>query len=208
MIKENNLLYSPERKIELLENFIQQHPQSEVQDLYKWLYFGEFGPDENNIKDPQEKQRVELQKILDDLELECMLEPDDRIWDPAGMSGRFIFVYLSAYEKQLCPLNRIINLQNRSAAFVGSRMQFKLDWNLLKEHVIQMDNPINRQDFKNFEDGIEFYQMPELPFTEKFNNNYPLKYRIVPASLFFEYFPEFMDEEQVSYINDRYHLFD
>ena len=208
MLPEYNSDISEVKKMQRLEDFVKKHPDLEIQDLYKWLYYGEFGPDENKILDPKERQREQLMRILDDLESECMKEPPPKVWDHIGMSSRFIMVYLSSYEKHECPMNRIINLVERAGAFVGSRMQFKLDWTFLKEHIMHMDIGFNKQDFTNFEDKIDFYQLPELSFSEKFNKNYTTKFRVLPLSLFFDYFPEFMDEEILKNISDKTHLFD
>lgn len=45
-------------------------------------------------------------------------------------------------------------------------MSFKLDWNLLKETVLELRPELSRRDFINFEERINFHQLPALPYTE------------------------------------------
>jgi hypothetical protein len=98
-----------------------------LQDLYKWLYYGEFGYEEHISYLKKEKGQQELHKILNDIKYEQNIENlSDLIWKPMGLSQRFVMVFVTQYHKQLCPLNRLVNLIERSPAFQGTRMHFKL----------------------------------------------------------------------------------
>ncbi|MCE9500517.1 MAG: hypothetical protein K8R21_08475 [Leptospira sp.] len=202
---EKESVLTADQKIFIIDNFLAVHPLAEIQDVYKWLYYGEFGHEEQVGIFAKEKRLPELQLILDDLKSEIIEENiPEKVWDPVGFSMRFVMVYLTEYNRRECPLKRLVNLIERSPAFKGSRMQFKLDWGLIKDHLTQPGKNFERQDFYNFEDKIGFYQLPEVSFTLPFLENYPVKYRIVPRKLFFDYFPEFDDLRDIKFIKKSY----
>lgn len=168
----------------------------EIQDLYKWLYYGEFGYEEQNAFLKATKGVPKLQQILDEIDVEKGFErPIQRVWEPLGCSHRFVMVYVSPYYLQDCPLLRIVNLMERSPAFRGSRMQFKLDWGIVKEHMLSVSSKWSKEDFYQFEDRIGFHQLPIIDFSEGYLQVHPYKYRVLSQKLFFEYFPEFYDED-------------
>ncbi len=184
-----------DEKIFVLEEFLREHPLAGIQDLYRWLYSGEFGQVDLSGILKGESKIPELQRILDDIKSESISEElVDKVWDPVGFSMRFVMVYVSEYYKKECPLKRLVNLIERAHAFQGSRMQFKLDWSFLKDYLTKTVKKFEKQEFYNFEDRIGFYQLPEVGFTEDFTVNYPTKYRVVPRKLFLSYFPEFDDK--------------
>lgn len=183
-------LATTEQKVFALELFLERYPGIDLQDVYKWLYYGEFGP--SQLIRPS--KIPELQHLLNDIQHESRKDIlADRVWEPVGLSLKFVKVYISPYYKENCPLNRLINLMNRSIAFRGTRMHFKLDWSFIKEYFIR--NQINtKQDFYNFEDRNSYQVLPELYHTDTYLSQHPHRYRVVPRKLFFEFFPEFDDE--------------
>ncbi|MBK6605722.1 MAG: hypothetical protein KBF99_01660 [Leptospiraceae bacterium] len=184
-----------EQRVFALKLFIEDHPYFELQDLYKWLYYGEFGYEEHISYLKKEKGQQELHKLLDDIKYEQNIENlSDLVWKPMGLSQRFVMVFVTQYHKQLCPLNRLVNLIERSPAFQGTRMHFKLDWSFVKDYVIRtQSHRISKQDFYGFEDRINFHSLPLVSYTNVFIGKNPERYRVVPRKLFFDFFPEFND---------------
>ncbi|GBF49506.1 hypothetical protein LPTSP4_10200 [Leptospira ryugenii] len=199
---ERESILSQKEKLFLITKFTEEHPEASIQDYYKWLYFGEFGEEEFNTLLTGKKQIPELHVILSEIKQEATLDHSQaRLWEPLGVAARFVKVYVSPYYLRDCPIKRLVNLIERSPAFRGSRMTFKLDWNTVKDLVSELRPDLGRRDFINFEERINFHQLPELSFTDKFVANNPLHYRIVSQKLFFDYFPEYMD-------NSVFHPFD
>ncbi|MDZ4726505.1 MAG: hypothetical protein SH817_10120 [Leptospira sp.] len=192
---ERESILSQKEKLFLITKFTEEHPEADIQDFYKWLYFGEFGVEEFNNLLAANKQIPELHVLLAEIKKEASLgHSNAKLWEPLGVSARFIKVFVSPFYLHDCPVKRLVNLIERSPAFRGARMTFKLDWNTLKEVVIELRPDITRRDFINFEERINFHQLPELKFTEKFEEKNPYHYRVVSQKLFFDYFPEFIDE--------------
>ncbi|HMV45825.1 MAG TPA: hypothetical protein PK079_14740 [Leptospiraceae bacterium] len=188
-----------DQRVFALRQFIEEHPYFELQDLYKWLYYGEFGYEEHISYLKKEKGHQELHKILEDIKYEQNMENlSDLIWKPMGLSQRFVMVFVTQYYKELCPLNRLVNLIERSPAFQGTRMHFKLDWSFVKDYVIRTQtHRFTKQDFYGFEDRINFHSLPLVSFTGTFMNKNPERYRVVPRKLFFDFFPEFNDNHDI-----------
>lgn len=92
----------------------------------------------------------------------------ENVWEPLGFSQRYLMVYLTPYYNMEYPLMRVVNLIQRSSAFQGYRMRFKLDWILLKDEIVSRNIGFSKQDFINFEDRIQFHQLPELDFSDTF----------------------------------------
>lgn len=181
-------------KLFILTKFVEDHPEAEIQDFYKWLYYGEFGVEENNAILSGKQDSPELHIILAEIKKEEKNGSwSELIWEPMGLSARFVKVYVTKYYKMDCPVKRLVNLLERSPAFRGARMTFKLDWNLVKETVLELKPELTRRDFINFEERINFHQLPALPFTDLFAEKNPFHYRVVSQKLFFTYFPEFED---------------
>lgn len=193
---ERESILSRSQKLFLVTKFLETHKNIEIQDLYKWLYYGEFGYEERSAFLKAEKGVPKLQQILDEIDTEKELEdPIQIVWEPLGCSHRFIMVYITPYYSFDCPLLRIVNLMERSPAFRGSRMQFKLDWGTVKEHMLSVSSDWSKEDFYQFEDRIGFHQLPIVDFSEGYLQEHPYKYRVLSQKLFFEYFPEFYDED-------------
>jgi hypothetical protein len=186
---------SHKEKLSLITRFTEQHPEAEIQDFYKWLYFGEFGVEEYNTLLTGKKQTPELHILLAEIKKEASQDhTNSNLWEPLGVSARFIKILVSPYYLNDCPIKRLVNLIERSPAFRGARMTFKLDWNILKDVVCELRPDLTRRDFINFEEKINFHQLPELKFTEGFIKHNPSYYRVVSQKLFFDYFPEYEDD--------------
>jgi hypothetical protein len=195
---ETNSLAHTDQKIFAIRQFLQQNPSIELQDIYRWLYYGEFGYEEESSYLKEEKARPQLIRILDDVKFEKKNNVSPPVvWEPMGLAQRFIMVFLTPYSINQCPINRIVNLIERAPAFRGTRMHFKLDWAFIKDFLIRKEKLYIKQDFYNFEDRINFHHLPDVPFTEDYITNKPFKYRIVPRKLFFDFFPEFDDKKDI-----------
>jgi hypothetical protein len=166
----------------------------ELQDIYKWLYYGEFGPEEHSVYLKSDARVPELQKLLNDIKSEVNVPNlSDQVWRPLGLSLRYIKINLSCYHSLKLPLKTLENLLERSPAFRGTRVHFKLDWSFIKDYLITRVRKYQKEDFYTFEDRINFHQLPVVDFTSAYFKRYPDKYRVVPRKLFFDYFPEFND---------------
>ncbi len=194
---DTQVMQNNEQKIFAIKKFLIANPFYELQDLYRWLYFGEFGFEDQMSYLKKDRGKPELIKILDDIKSEQGKLIAEKIWEPMGLSQRFVMVFVTRYEEKKCPIMRLVNLIERSPAFRGTRMQFKLDWAFLKDYVIRTSGRFTRQDFYGFEDRINFHQLPNEDFTAKFKSQRPEKYRIVPRKLFFDFFPEFDTMEDI-----------
>jgi hypothetical protein len=194
---DNQSLQHFDQKVFALKKFMTENPFYELQDLYRWLYYGEFGHQEQATYLRRDKVKPELINIIDDIKSEKDLKISDKVWEPMGLSQLFVMVFVTAYNANLCPLKRLVNLMDRSPAFRGTRMKFKLDWAFIKDYAIRKSGRFTRQDFYGFEDRINFHQLPDEPFTSKFLDARPEKHRIVPRKLFFEFFPEFDTSEDI-----------
>ncbi|EMJ96289.1 hypothetical protein [Leptospira alstonii] len=184
-------------KLEVLEQFLQDHPVFEIADLYKWLYSGEFGEvEKQEFYSDQAEVVPELQSILDDLKSEEGKPSPEKVWEPLGFSQRYLLIYLTPYAKRDYPLKRLVNLIQRSAAFQGYRMRFKLDWIILKDLITEKMPVFTKQEFNDFEDQIGFQQLPDVELSNTYKSAYPASFRIVSAKLFYEYFPEFVKEQK------------
>ena len=76
-------IVNSEQRVFALNKFIEAHPYFELQDLYKWLYYGEFGYEEHITYLKKDKSQPELHKILDDIKYEQNMENlSDLIWKP------------------------------------------------------------------------------------------------------------------------------
>ncbi len=191
--KESALTHK--EKLFLITSFSEVHPYAAIQDYYKWLYYGEFGMEEFNNLMSAKKQVPELHVILSEIKKEGTIDhSESKLWEPLGISGRFIKVYVSPYYLKDCPIKRLVNLIERSPAFKGSRMTFKLDWNILKDVITELRPELTRKEFINFEERINFHQLPELSFTEEFVAANPRHFRIISQKLFFDYFPEYAED--------------
>ncbi len=229
---DTHLIQSNEQKTFALKKFIQENPFYELQDLYRWLYYGEFGPQEHSYLQ-RDKRKPELIKIKEDIESELKMKIEvtigdtshitqriqelietkklilpEKIFEPMGLSQRFIMVFVTRFYEQKCPLKRLVNLYERAPALRGTRMQFKLDWAFSKEFIIRNSGRFTRQDFYGFEDRINFHQIPDVPFTNTFLEKRPAKYRIVPRKLFFDFFPEFDTKEDILFTKPKDSLID
>ncbi|NCN08804.1 MAG: hypothetical protein GW938_03050 [Leptospira sp.] len=195
---ERDSILSRQEKIFLTANFLDHYTEIEIIDLYKWLYFGEFGYEAQNTFLKASKKIPPLQMLLDQIEDERAFGNfSEIVWEPMGTSHKFVSVFVTQYYLKECPLVRLINLMERSSAFRGSRMQFKLDWTIAKEYALSMKPNWTKDDFYQFEDRIGFHQLPILDYSEKYLENYSYKNRIISQKLFFEYFPEFYDDTRL-----------
>jgi hypothetical protein len=195
---ERDTILTKQEKIYLVSIFLDYYPKVEIQDMYNWLYFGEFGYEEPSSFLKAKKKIPPLQHLLDQIDDERIFNKfSERIWEPMGTSHRFVSVFITPFFLKDCPLMRIVNLMERSNAFRGSRMQFKLDWNIVKDYALSIKPEWNKEDFYQFEDRIGFHQLPILEYSEVYKEQYPFKKRVISQKLFFEYFPEFYDESQL-----------
>ena len=77
---ERDSILSRQEKIFLTANFLDHYTEIEIIDLYKWLYFGEFGYEAQNTFLKASKKIPPLQMLLDQIE-------DERAFGNFGKNG-------------------------------------------------------------------------------------------------------------------------
>lgn len=196
--KDSEQYVSRGSKIFLLQNFISKYPHAEIWDIYSWLWYGEFGVVDTSSSVTSILKLPLLQTYLDYIDNEkSFTEFPTDVWEPLGMSHKFILVYITNYYNLGYPLKRLINLHERSVAFSGSKMQFKLDWNLAKDTVNIMIPELQKDAFYKFEDENNFHTIPDPEWSLSFKEKNPYYFTIVSQKLFFDYFPEFEDTKRL-----------
>ncbi len=176
-------IFKLEEKIKSANWFYEHYDSFSTQDVYTWLWLGEFGYAELPAND--------LSSLKKEIRL-ARSNPSklNQIWEPLGLSKKFIKINLDVYYEAGYPLKRLIQLTSEVEEIQEfDRLTFKNHWNLMK---IQFDytKKISLQDFHNFEIKIPFHMTPFLGFTEEFLKEYSPYYRIVALDSFFRYFPE------------------
>lgn len=179
-------IFKLNEKVKAANWFYKHYDSFSAQDIYTWLWYGEFGYPELPTND--------LSTLKKDIRLARLSPPKlNLIWEPIGLSKKFIKINLGIYYEIGYPLKRLLQLVSEVEELQKfDRLTFKNHWNLMK---IQFDysKKITLQDFYNFENKIPFHMTPYLGFTEEFLKEFSPYYRIVSLDSFFQYFPECID---------------
>lgn len=183
---DNIDVFKLDDKVKLANWFYQHYDSFSVQDIYTWLWIGEFGY--------SELPKSDLYSLKEDIRLATINPPKIKeIWEPLGLSKKFIKINLSFYYELGYPLKKLIEFVNEVQEIQKvDRLTFKNNWNLMK---IQFDftKKITLQDFHSFEEKVPFHMTPFLGFTEEFLKEFSPYYRIVSFESFFRTYPEFTD---------------
>ncbi len=189
--------YNPfeiDEKLSFANWFYSNYKNYTAQDIYCWLWSGEFGyyqpamDDLNTLREDIRKAKIQPSKIR-------------KIWEPLGISKKFVKINLDLYFDAGLPLKRLLSLIDRIREFQNvDKLTFKNNWNLMK---IQVDftQKITLKEFNEFQEKIAFHMTPFYPFTEEFLKEFGYYYRIVPLEDFFLYYPEYINDYEEIFID-------
>lgn len=176
-------VFELEDKLRFANWFYKNYSLYEAQDIYCWLWMGEFGYYEFPVND--------LDSLMEDIIL-AQLYPSKirKIWEPLGISKKFIKINIDIYFEMGYPLKRLLALVDRNRDFINiDKLTFKNNWNLMKLELDFTQN-VKLNDMNLFMEKIAFHMSPYYPFTENFLKEFGRYYRIVPMKDFFYYYPE------------------
>jgi len=178
--------FALDQKTELAEWFYSHYKEYSAEDIYAWLWAGEFGYRPDGYPD------ADLHQLLSDIRM-ARQKPGliNAVWEPLGLENSLVKVNIAHYADAGCPLPRLIQLSERIREEIDpNALRFKSNWNLMKAQIYE-GSALRLSQVHQFEDSIPFNMTPYIPFSNAFAEQFGSYYRIVPAALFFEYFPEF-----------------
>lgn len=182
-ILEKYEVFELEDKLRFANWFYKNYSLFEAQDIYSWLWIGEFGYHDYPLND--------LNTLMDDI-IQAQLKPSKirKLWEPLGISRKFIKINIDIYFEAGYPLKRLLDLVERNKSFINiDKLTFKNSWNLMKLELDFTQN-VKLNDMNLFMEKIPFHMSPYYPFTENFSKEFGNFYRIVPMNDFFFYYPE------------------
>ena len=176
-------------KNRIAEWFFTTYSSLQSCDIYRWLWEGEYGR-YNKMLD------MSLDKLTEDIRL-ARIHPRQvkKVWEPLGLAMVLVKINLVSYSESGCPLKRLIMLEERARDIRPNPLRFKRDWSLIKTQLLP-DMKIKSENLNDFENSIPFHIVPEVAYSTEFVHEYGQGYRIVPRSLFFDYFPEYEFEAE------------
>ncbi|MFN3605461.1 MAG: hypothetical protein ACK4UJ_12205 [Leptonema sp. (in: bacteria)] len=176
-------IFKLDEKIKFANWFYENYDFFSVQDIYTWLWLGEFGY--------SELPKNDLISLKEEIRLARINPPKiKKIWEPLGLSKKFVKINLDLYYEAGYPIKKILQFTIETQEIAKlDRMTFKNNWNLMK---IQYDltKQITLQDFHIFEEKVPFHMTPFLNFTEEFFKEFGFYFKIAPLESFFRSFPE------------------
>jgi len=180
---------SYEIRTDMAEEFLKRHPKLKPQDIYRWLWEGEFGMGSMTGNFTLEEMQQDLRRAR---QLPGMnLFP---VWENQGLGMKFLRINIARYADADCPLITLIELSKRSADIHSDTLRFKYDWAFMKTQAVASGH-LTMDDLNDFENSISFHTTPEVEYSEGFLSTFGSAYRIVPRSMFFAKFPEFKPED-------------
>ncbi|MCB1172441.1 MAG: hypothetical protein KDK39_02695 [Leptospiraceae bacterium] len=185
-----NYNLSLDEKTAIAEAFLDRYDVTEADDMYRWLWEGEFGPG-------QRQQVLNIEQLQQDIRQARMhyrktgYHPG-LICEESGLTRRFLRINLMVYADSGCPLNRLILLAERLRDVRPDPLRFKKDWEFMKTQIVY-DMTLKIQQLRQFENRIAFHMSPETAWSDVWLERYGEGYWLVPRSLFYQYFPEYGD---------------
>lgn len=172
-------------RVSVAEQFLDHYSRIHAQDIYRWLWEGEFGagsaaPD------------LDLNRLVYDLRLARIRtgSQEEPIWEPMGLSMKILKINLVPYADSGCPLMRLIEMNRKSREVRPNTLRFKRDWSFMKTQIIP-GMSVSVDEMVQFENTIAFHMTPEASWSDDFMDHYGMGYRLVPQSIFFKHFPEY-----------------
>ncbi len=186
--------FSHEYRVALAEDFLDHYREIMPQDIYRWLWEGEFGP---GLQAPTNS----LDQLTYDLRLARMMEGarEQRLWESMGLGMHILKINLVPYVDHGCPLMRLLELSRKTLEMKANTLRFKKDWHFMKTQIVP-GMEITVDQMNGFENTIAFHMTPEVSWSDHYMKKYGVGYRLVPRNQFFQFFPEFepLENEYVS----------
>jgi len=181
----NQIFSGMELKVRITDQFFETYKEVTAQDIYRWIWEGEFGICNSSEDLTLDRLSTDLRKSRT-----MAISREQTIWEPMGLSMRIVKINLVPYADSGCPMNRLIELAKKSKEMKPNTLRFKRDWYFVKTQIVS-GMTVTVEDLNQFENTVPFHMTPDLPFTESFVDKYGLGYRLAPRELFFKYFPEY-----------------
>ncbi len=176
---------SMELKVQITDQFFESYPDVSAQDIYRWIWEGEFGITAANDDMTLDRLSTDLRKART-----MQISRYQPLWEAMGLSMRIVKINLVPYTDSGCPLNRLLELARKSREMRPNTLRFKRDWYFVKTQIVP-GMSVTVEEMNQFENTIPFHMTPDLPFTDHFTETYGAGYRLAPRELFFKYFPEY-----------------
>lgn len=177
---------SYEEKVFIAEEFLSRYSECQPQDIYRWLWEGEFGPGSH-------AGELSLEALAQHLRRARMHRRRENlpVCENLGLANVFVKINLAPYVDAGCPLKRLLMLEERNRDVRPDPLRFKKDWGFMKTQITP-GMRITLEMMNRFEASIAFHMSPETEYSEDFRTSYGLGYRVAPREAFFQYFPEYV----------------
>jgi len=179
-----------DHRILVAEAFFDRYKKTKAQDIYRWIWEGEFG------YGVQGKDNS-LDTLIDDIRISRIRNRDQSfpIYEDLGLTGKLLKVNIVPYSDTACPLLRLIMLSEQTLRIKPDTLRFKKNWHFIKTQIVP-GMGVTLDEIHDFENSIPFHMTPELPYSDEFLQEFGVGYRIVPVDLFFRFFPEYDPDTQ------------
>ena len=186
------------QRASILDDFFSRYDNISPQDIYAWLWEGEFGLTEEarrtttlvQLSKETQKAYAAEEKLLKAAQKNPSTNQSNNIYEYLGIAEKFIKINLALYSTHNCPLKRLIELQNLCRYHQANRFRFKQDWKFIKKISIEKKG-ISASIFDSFERNTGLYLSPKIKYTAAFLKKANPYYYIVPQKSFFRFFPEY-----------------
>jgi hypothetical protein len=183
---------SYEIRTTMAEEFLRRHQVIFPRDVYRWLWEGEFGIGLRSDHHTLEELQQDLRKSRQIYGMRQF-----PVWENQGLGMKFLRINIARYADADRPLFTLLELSKRSKDIRPDTLRFKYDWAFMKTQAVAVGS-LTMEGLNEFENTISFHMTPEVEYSDEYINEFGTGYRIVPRSLFFQKFPEFRPEEELS----------
>jgi hypothetical protein len=177
-----------DRKSKQAEWFYTHYHSYTPEDIYGWLWAGEFGYPPGLYPD------ANLHALMEDIRRARHQPGAHRaVWEPLGLESLLVKINIAVYTDEGCPLPRLVDLSERIREEIHpNAMRFKSNWNLMKAQ-ISTAAEVTLTQIHDFEERIPFNMSPYIQYSPDFLAQFGPHFRIVPATMFFDAYPEYED---------------
>lgn len=178
-----------EFRVQIAERFLERYVHIRPEDIYRWLWEGEYGPGMNSPD-------LTIDRLNTDLRYARTISGSRKqeIWEPMGLAARILKINLVPYADSGGPFLRLLEMSNRAREIRPNTLRFKRDWYFMKTQVTR-GMEVSLESMNDFENRIAFHMTPEVAFSETYIGHYGTGYRLVPRTLFFKHFPEYEPDD-------------
>ena len=161
------------------------HPKMDLQDVYKFLYQSEFGPNHlmTNSSAAKEYLLLEAQTKSEskNLPLREICSPDTSL----------LRINLQPFkEKNLLLDTLFICLEETAVKIQGSGIHFGETWKQVGELITEFSIPFTYESYQNFTKLMQEKNYPAVHHSQDYTTEYHPSYRIVLKSVFEKHFPD------------------